>query len=230
MTVRISKTRDYAIVTGDIIASSRLSVAQRRALHAAMSRASSALRRAFKSAVPVPVVIFRGDSWQLLVTDPVAVLRIALFYRASLRAEIDARGVDTRMAIAIGRIDFIPGEQIAEGDGPAYRLSGRALEAMTKRERMRLVYPSHPEERALGMVVHLLDAIVSRWSDKQALAVSGALRGWSQEQIAKTSWSEPISQQAVAQHLERAAWSYVESALAYFEETLAPTAERRKSL
>jgi hypothetical protein len=228
--VRISKTRDYAIVTGDIIASSRLSVAQRRDLHGAMSRASSALRRAFKTAVPVPIAIFRGDSWQLLVTDPVQALRIALFYRASLRAEMGVRRLDTRMVIAIGRIDFIPGEQIAEGDGPAYRLSGRALESMHRRESMRLVYPSHPEERALGVVVFLLDALVSRWSDKQALAVTGALRGWSQEQIAKKIWREPISQQAVAQHLDRAAWSYVESALGYFEETLTEPADTQKNL
>ena len=228
--MRISKTRDYAIVTGDIIASSRLSVAQRRDLHGAMSRASSALRRAFKTAVPLPVGIFRGDSWQLLVTDPVQALRIALFYRASLRAETGARRLDTRMVIAIGRIDFIPGEQVAEGDGPAYRLSGRALESMHKRESMRLVYPSHPAERALSVVVHLLDALVSRWSDKQALAVTGALRGWSQEQIARKSWSEPISQQAVAQHLDRAAWSYVESALAYFEETLTEPANTQENL
>ena len=191
---------------------------------------SSALRRAFKTAVPLPVGIFRGDSWQLLVTDPVQALRIALFYRASLRAETGARRLDTRMVIAIGRIDFIPGEQIAEGDGPAYRLSGRALESMHKRESMRLVYPSHPAERALSVVVHLLDALVSRWSDKQALAVTGALRGWSQEQIAKKSWSEPISQQAVAQHLDRAAWSYVESALAYFEETLMGPANTQENL
>jgi hypothetical protein len=195
-----------------------------------MSRASSALRRAFKSAVPVPVAIFRGDSWQLLVTDPVQALRIALFYRASLRAEMGVRRLDTRMVIAIGRIDFIPGEQIAEGDGPAYRLSGRALESMHKRETMRLVYPSHPEERALGVVVHLLDALVSRWSDKQALAVTGALRGWSQAHIATKSWREPISQQAVAQHLDRAAWSYVESALTYFEDTLSASMTQREGV
>jgi hypothetical protein len=218
--MKIKKSADYAIITGDVIASTRLSVPERRELNVAMSKASTRLRRAFRSAVPAPVHIFRGDSWQLLVTDPGQALRIALFYRAMLRAGSGSSRLDTRMVIAVGRIDFIPGERIAEGDGPAYRLSGRALESMHRRERMRLVYPTHPAEEELSLVVHLLDGLVSRWSDKQALAVTGALRGWQQETIAKKVWSEPISQQAVAQHLDRAAWSYVESALAYFEKTV----------
>jgi len=228
--MRLSKTKDHAIVTGDIIASSRLSAVERRDLHGAMSRASTALRRAFRSAVPAPVDIFRGDSWQLFVDDPTQALRIALFYRATLRAGTDSRRFDTRMAIAIGRIDFIPGDRITEGDGAAYRLSGRALESMSKHETLRLVCPSHPAERALAIVVHLLDGYVSRWTDKQALAVTGALRGWSQEKIAKKSWSEPISQQAVAQHLDRGGWIYVESAVSFVEETLSRRDDKQISL
>ena len=216
--MRISKAKDYAILTGDIVASSRLSSSERRAVPAAIARSSSALRRVFKKAVPAAVTVSRGDSWQMLVTDTNQALRIGLFFRASLRGGPKAPRLDTRMAIAIGRIDFIPGDRIAEGDGPAYRLSGSALESMHKRENMRLVYPSHAAEKALTTVVSLLDGIASRWSDKQALTVRGALRGWSQEKIANKSWDEPISQQAVAQHLERAGWSYIERALKYYED------------
>jgi hypothetical protein len=218
--MRIAKSRDYAVLTGDVVGSSRLSAPERRKLHTAMSQASTALLKAFKGAVPAPVEIFRGDGWQMLVTDPVQALRIALFYRATLRAGSPSRRLDTRLAIAVGRVDFVPADRVAEGDGAAYRLSGTALESMARRGRMRFVYPAHPAEKPLALVVHLVDGLVSRWSDRQALAVTGALRGWSQETIAAKSWDEPITQQAVAQHLDRAGWSYVEAALDYFEETL----------
>lgn len=218
--MRISKTRDYAILTGDIVASSRLSPSDRREVPTAISRSSTALRRVFKNYVPVPVTLSRGDSWQMLVTDTNQALRIGLFFRASLRGGPKSPGLDTRMAIAVGRIDFIPGDRIAEGDGPAYRLSGSALESMHKRENMHLVFPSHPAEKALSTVVCLLDGIVSRWSDKRARAVCGALRGWSQEKIATRSWDEPISQQAVAQLLDRAGWNYIERALKYYEDVV----------
>ncbi|MBD3335805.1 MAG: hypothetical protein GF355_09840 [Candidatus Eisenbacteria bacterium] len=222
--MRIAKSKDYAIVTGDVVGSSELAAAQRRKLNAVMAGVSKELKRAFKDAVPLPAAVFRGDSWQLLVEHPAQALRVALYYRASLRAATPA-GIDTRLVIAVGRIDFIPGTRVAEGDGPAYRLSGRALQAMVRRERMRFVYPSHPAERPLALIVHLLDGLVMRWSDKQSLAVSGALRGWNQEKIASKSWSDPISQQAVAQHLDRAGWSYVAAGLEYFEETLATNAK-----
>jgi len=218
--MKIDKSGVYAIVTGDVIASSKLPDASRRLLHQAMRDASKAVRAAFGRAAPLNVDIFRGDGWQLLVTDPSRALRASLLYRAHLRSRMESDSVDTRMVIAIGAIDFIPGKRVTEGDGPAYRLSGSALETMSRTENMRFVLPGMPEETALNIMVQLVDWIASRWSDKQALAVSGALRGWKQDRIAKTCWPEPISQQAVAQHLERAGWNSIELVLTFSEDSI----------
>jgi hypothetical protein len=68
------------------------------------------------------------------------------------------------------------------------------------------------------VIVRLVDAIATRWTDKQALAVSGALRGMKQEEIAEKLWEERITQQAVAQHLSRAGWEAVEKGINYFEQ------------
>lgn len=221
--MQIARNSLYAVVTGDVIASSRLGAGRRQILHEAMISTSAALRGAFPSSGLSEVDVFGGDSWQMVLGAPELVLRTALFYRAGLRSLMRSRSFDVRMALAIGTIDFIPEGRVSQGDGEALRLSGRALRAMGKGRGMRLLFPGRPSERALDTVVRLVDALAARWSEKQALAVTGALRDFSQEKIARTCWPRPITQQAVQQHLDRAAWSSVEAALAFFEETVGET-------
>ncbi len=220
--MRINKEKTYGIVTGDVIASSRLSSRWRRELPRSMYQASKAVRKAFSKAVPMGVDISRGDSWQILLVEPALALRVSLFYRAYLCSSMVSHRFDTRMVIALGTVDFVPGRRVSEGDGPAYRLSGKKLESMHCRDRIRMqfVYPGHPLEKEISVVVQLVDGLGSRWSDKQALAVTGALQGWKQDKIAKECWDQPITQQAVAQHLNRAGWSYIQIALQFFEEAL----------
>lgn len=210
----------YAIITGDIVASSLLSSNKRKILHKVMVDSSKVLQDEFKEAVPMGVDIFRGDSWQIILTKPAKALRLALFYRAMLRAKMESHGFDTRMAIALGRVDFIPGNRVSEGYGEAYRLSGKALESMPKASNMSFVFPGMELEKVLNVVIQLIDSISSRWSDRQALAVAGALRGWKQEKIAEKWWKKKVSQQAVAQHLSRAGWHPMEKGILFFEQCL----------
>lgn len=210
----------YAIITGDIVASSLLSSNKRKMLHKVMVDSSKVLQDEFKDAVPMGVDIFRGDSWQIILSKPAKALRLALFYRAILRAKMESHRFDTRMAIALGHVDFIPGNRASEGYGEAYQLSGKALESMPKASNMSFVFPGMELEKVLNVVIQLIDSISSRWSDRQALAVTGALRGWKQEKIAEKWWKKKVSQQAVAQHLSRAGWYPVEKGILFFEQCL----------
>lgn len=210
----------YAIITGDIVASSLLSSNKRKMLHKVMVDSSKVLQDEFKDAVPMGVDIFRGDSWQIILSKPAKALRLALFYRAILRAKMESHRFDTRMAIALGHVDFIPGNRVSEGYGEAYQLSGKALESMPKASNMSFVLPGMELEKVLNVVIQLIDSISSRWSDRQALAVTGALRGWKQEKIAEKWWKKKVSQQAVAQHLSRAGWYPVEKGILFFEQCL----------
>lgn len=210
----------YAIITGDIVASSLLSSNKRKMLHKVMVDSSKVLQDEFKDAVPMGVDIFRGDSWQIILSKPAKALRLALFYRAILRAKMESHRFDTRMAIALGHVDFIPGNRVSEGYGEAYQLSGKALESMPKASNMSFVLPGMELEKVLNVVIQLIDSISSRWSDRQALAITGALRGWKQEKIAEKWWKKKVSQQAVAQHLSRAGWYPVEKGILFFEQCL----------
>ncbi len=222
--MKIQRGKLYAVITGDIVASSRFSENDRKKLYHVMKDGGDTLCRVFgKAVVPMEVDIFRGDSWQLLITDPVKSLRVGLFYRAFLRVRMQNNKADTRMAIAVGTIDFIPGERVSDGDGEAYRKSGSALEKMSKSSLICFVLAGEKSEgrqNAIEAVVQLLDVLAMNWTEKQAQAIIGALQGWTQQEIATSWWNKPISQQAVGQHLDRAGWRAVDKGITFFENSL----------
>ncbi|MBW1716652.1 MAG: hypothetical protein JRJ77_12645 [Deltaproteobacteria bacterium] len=217
--MKIKTGKLYAILTGDIVNSSKLSPDKRQKLHYVMKDGSKAVRRAFEKDVPLDVDIFRGDSWQMLVFNPAKSLRIGLFYRAFLRAEMQSSNVDTRMSIAVGTIEFVPDDRVSGGDGQAYQYSGNALEKMMKASYMRFSLPGKEAEESLNIIVELVDALAKRWRDKQALAITGALQGWKQKTIGDL-WEPPIAQQTVGRHLGRAGWYVLEKAIKFFEYSL----------
>lgn len=213
--MKIDGDRIYAVITGDIVDSTSLAPQERKQLNEVMNAGSKALKKEFGENVPLAVDVFRGDGWQFLVTEPAQALRLGLFYRAYLKANMVPANVDTRLVISLGRIDFIPGVKVSQGSGEAFVNSGRTLENL-KRTRMGFVAPGVWFSESLDIVLQLVDAIASHWSDKRARAVQGALLGWSQLQIA-TLWEPLITQQAVAEHLEAADWRAVSMAISYFE-------------
>lgn len=125
--MKVESGKIYAVITGDIVGSSKLKPAERKELHTALKDTSDKLTEHFKQLVPLRVEIFRGDSWQLLVIDPAQSLRIGLFFRAFLRGKMKSTRVDTRISIGVGSIDLIPEGSISSGDGEAFRSSGEAL-------------------------------------------------------------------------------------------------------
>jgi hypothetical protein len=152
----------------------------------------------------------------MLVTAPARALLATLYFRAGLQAALDETRLDTRAAIAVGPVDFVGAEGVASGDGPAFRLSGEVLERLDKKTTLGFAAPDLAAEECLQTLLVLVDHVAARWSGRQARAVRGALRGWTQEEIARRCWADPVSQQTVAQHLDRAGWRAIEGALEYF--------------
>jgi hypothetical protein len=207
-----------AVLTGDVVASSQLPAEQRRLLPAILKGAAKDLERAFPKAVAGPLAVFRGDSWQLIVSEPALSLQAGLLFRSGVIAASGAGlRLDTRMAIAVDTIDFMPSGRVSEGDGPAYRASGAALDDLGTGVRMCFVAPGAPD--LWKATIGLLDAIIQDWTVLQALAVKGRLQGRTQAEIA-ARWPERITQQTVARHLARAHWPVVEDMLPRFANSL----------
>jgi len=218
--MKIEKGKLYAVITGDIVGFSKLPEVQRQMLDRIMKEGSKAVRKAFKGSIPLEVDVFRGDSWQLLISDIAVSLKVGLFLRAHLRAAMGTGKFDTRMAIGVGTVDFVPDDRVSKGDGQAYRHSGNALEQMTKASNMCFRFPEREIiEESIDVLVHLIDVLARNWSDKQALAITGVLQGLKQEKIGSL-WKHPITQQSVNRHLQRAGWFAIEKAIGFFKKQL----------
>ncbi len=219
--MKFSEKKQYAVITGDIVKSSRLSVSHRRWLGAELKRASTAARRVFGKIVPLPLDQFRGDGWQILVTDPGRSLRVGLFLRAWLMAEApDSFHIDTRLAIGVGSISIMPGRRVSRGDGEAFQRSGRALDRLREPRRLALVWPEMigPAAETLTVLAPVLDALVQGWTPVQARALVGRLSGLTQERIVR-KWPEPVTRQAIARILARAHWPVVRAVLDWLEKS-----------
>lgn len=214
----IGKT--VAVLTGDVVHSTRMTGKARRRLHDALYSTSGELREHFCGLVPYDVDIYRGDSWQLLVSAPHKALRVALYFRSRLRSHFESDKVDTRVAIGVGSVDFLPEKGVSTGDGDAFRRSGWAFEELGRTGRMAFSGDG-PHARCLDVAVELVDFPASHWTARQAYAVSQALLELTQEDIADGWIERAITQQAVAQHLSRAGWHAVDTALSFFEDVLA---------
>jgi hypothetical protein len=105
----------------------------------------------------------------------------------------------------------------------AFSLSGQGLVECIKPVRMNMTLPD-PKKNIHGegfkIITRLIDLQAGRWTQSQSQAITGVLRGLTQLEIASGWQPEPISQQAISQHLENAGWSQIKAALTYFEESL----------
>ena len=208
--------KDYVVITGDVIDSSNYTASERQELSGVIRETDRLLREWLSEVTLAPLAIFSGDSWQLLFDDASKALHAAVFMRSTLRAAKPS--IDSRMAVAIGTVDFVPKADgvpnIEEADGEAFRLSGRALnEGLGRRRTIRFLHPDAAIAERWDLVCHLIDTLIhTNWTDNRARAVSGALRGLTQAEIGEL-WPTPISKQTVNEHLEAAGWEAISRVL-----------------
>ncbi|MDK2857737.1 MAG: hypothetical protein PWQ29_1279 [Verrucomicrobiota bacterium] len=211
----------YAVLTGDIVQSRRLTAEQSKALQQRLKSAASEFDRKFSGTLAGGLGITRGDGWQVALQKPEQALRLALYLRAVVKSEF---GTDTRVSIGTGSVDRLEPENIIESTGPAFERSGHGLEMMRKGGRLAIDLDDASDRRD-ELIVRLLDCVVSRWTGKAAIALAGVLLNQTQEQIAENS---PISErsgkkptrQAIGDALIRASWPEVQACIEFFDHLL----------
>ncbi|MCC7568801.1 MAG: hypothetical protein KO463_04210 [Candidatus Methanofastidiosa archaeon] len=211
----------YAVLTGDIVGSRKLSAEQLDAVRTRLDWCAGRLNRLTANLVHGRVDVFRGDAWQMLLTEPARALRAAFYARAALLAFEDCQ---TRIGIGIGPVDRIAEDRISQSMGEAFVLSGRALDEMKPGRKLAIELPEGFGDASnwLGVLLRLCDALAGHWKPRQAEAVLGALEGLTQAQIAERL-DPPVSQQAVAKALSGGDWSAIEAALERFETAFGTT-------
>lgn len=212
----------YAVVTGDIVGSTKLKAGQRSQLLRVIKRSLRRIDDILPGKVCAPFTIHRGDSFQGVLSKPEAALRAVIIIRAGVRFGSQTRrlrhALDARAAVGIGTVDFLPAGRASEGDGEAFHRSGQTLDVMKGDQRLVFRTPWQEIDTELDVECALLDALVNRWSAEQAGAILAQIRGLTQEQAAEEFG---ISQPAVRQRLERAGGWAVERLCRRYERLIA---------
>jgi len=214
-----------AVITGDVVKSSKLPDDLRRKLSDILRKAYADLKAMAPALFPedvlrYPLAVFRGDAIQMVVVEPEYAAHAAVAFRALVLAASEKPRIELRLALGIGPIDFVPGNDVHEGDGEAFRLSGRALDEMKSSATLAVASETSERQAALKTVLSLVDAVTDAWTPNQARAVAGAMKGRTQEQIAASWPGKPTSQQNVWRQLRRAHWDAVHTALEFVRNTL----------
>ncbi len=205
---------DIAILTGDLIGSTRKRPEQVEAAWAALRQIMADV---LGTVMDDPrLTRFRGDGWQVKL-PPRFALRGLLMISAALKAA--HTGLDTRVSLAIAPYDDLGNGDLNAASGPVFTLSGRNLDAMTRLSR-NLVFaaPGDPAERWKNATLHLAWAQAARWSPPQAEVMAHALMlpPPRQEDMAARL---RLTRQAVQARLASAGFAALGPALAAFEET-----------
>ena len=109
--------------------------------------------------------IYRGDSFQLELENPVESLRAAIYIKASIKI---IKGLDVRIAIGVGDKTF-SGKSVVESNGEAFLFSGETLERL-KKEKVNLKIETTNKQlnQDLNLYFKLALTIMDNWSTNSA--------------------------------------------------------------
>lgn len=144
--------------------------------------------------------IYRGDSFQLEVSDPLQALSVAIKIKAAIKC---IRKMDVRMSIGIGEKQYDTG-QITQSNGTAFIYSGEKFELL-KKEKQNLAIRSNWDtfDKEINMYLRLASIAMDNWTVNSAEIVKISLENprLSQEELGRLL---NIRQNAVSNRLKRA--------------------------
>ncbi len=203
-----------AVVTGDLVAST---AAEPAVLDHTMALLAAAGRdiAGWTPAERVDFQRYRGDGWQMALTEPLLSLRATLYLLARLRADDTALG--TRVFLGIAEAEPLVGGDLSAARGEAFVISGRGLDRMSS---LRLLMVGGPLfGRLHDIIVELLEEHVRKWTREQAEAAALALHP-DNPTLADMAPRLGISRQAVNYRLNGGAVQAIRRALTGWEETM----------
>lgn len=202
-----------AVLTGDIVGSTKAGPeATGDAIERLARTTSMTIAHWPGMTQPLRFDQYRGDGWQVLLTNPAQALRATLVLVASVRSAPDA--LQTRICIGIGPVDppVSPGSPPANGE--AFVTSGRALESLP-RSRLFAIDGDGVTDLHRAVIV-LAEHLTNGWTREQAEAAFWYLRP-SDPPLAEIARILGISTQAVSYRVRGAGARNLRDAVNWWE-------------
>ena len=183
----------YAVLTGDVVGFSDSLYSYKKIdrdydfieiLHHKLTKVVNLITQE----IQFPLEAFRGDSFQLVLTNPLDALSVALALRAALISgypfkgfkEIKPKRLQLRIAIGLGTIEYLS-SSASKSDGEAFRKSGPFLDSMKGKEaRLSIITPWKSVNDEFDVETALIDTIMNKWTSAQSEAMMYHFAKWTQ--------------------------------------------------
>jgi hypothetical protein len=205
-------TMSWAVILGDVVGSTKLSEKRNillQTLHDSFNTIYTSIDP-IKKRNRIDFSIYRGDSFQGIIYRPENAVRAAVYFRSSF-ISLPGLGLDCRIAIGIGGIDYIESQSVGLLDGEAFRAAARGLEELKSMNTNLSIEISDASmsniSKELKTECILADVIIREWKDIEAEAVKLSLICKTQRDIANKIG---ITQGAVSQRLFNAKFGAIE--------------------
>ena len=158
---------------------------------------------------PLNWEIYRGDSFQVEVSNHLEVIEKAIKIKASLKS---LKGIDVRMAIGIGDKTH-SAEKITESNGTAFVFSGEQFESLVKeRKSLAIASPSKKIDSDINLLLKLALIAMDNWSVNSAQMVKISMENSDKSQKDLGEMLR-IKQNAVSNRLKRAYYDEISELL-----------------
>lgn len=201
-----------AVLTGDIVNSTRLEPAMETALIKALK----------ESLAPYKHEFYRGDSFQVYLKEPAPSLRLALLCRTQAinmtEGQDETPLSDVRVSIGIGSV-VLPVKDLGTAKGEAFILSGRSFDKLQSKgpgmeKRLSITSGQTIADIGFQVIAEHIDAIYKGMTGKQAAVILGLLKGKTQQQI---GLELNRSKSTVSQSASSGEWPAIERLLQQYE-------------
>jgi len=215
----------YSVITGDIVKSSNLTNQERDLVNESLIKSFTYIISEGKFKLYQQFEMFRGDSFQGVLQNPVEAFTATLLMLSQIRqmnftenASVKPKPkVDLRLSIGIGTIDYFK-ENVYKSDGQAFQLSGRGLDKMSKKSpHIILNTPIDDINEEFELHFSMLDILISKWTTKSAEVINMSIRNMTQSSIAEQL---NIKQSSVNQRIDIANWNAIEKLIKRFRSVI----------
>jgi DNA-binding CsgD family transcriptional regulator len=200
-----------AVLTADLVHSTRLPASAHRKLVAVLEQVLSVATR---------FEFYRGDSFQVYFVEALPAFRVLLQVRlAARRLNIQyGEGVlDVRCAIGLGPVGPSV-TSVRTATGPAFLLSGRSFDSLNgSAQLMAIACDDAAGLLTLDLLARFTDYVVQQLTGRQSEVLFELLQGYSQLEAAQRLKKAPAT---INQHARTGNWAMLERLLSDYEAIL----------